>query len=213
MPARNLPLVNGEYYHVYNRGVAKMPIFLTSRDNKRFLDSVIHYLDVDVNLRFSKSSSKTFQKPKKQIVEIISYCFMPNHFHFLLKQNENDGIMNFVRKISNSYAKYFNIKRERKGPLFEGKFKAIRIESNEQLLHLTRYIHLNPLIGHVITDLNSYMWSSYLEYLGKSKLEICSKDVVLDQFKSIKNYQRFVLDHIDYAKKIDEIKHILLEEN
>jgi len=190
-----------------------MPIFLTPRDHTRFLDTLKHYLDVNIDIRFSKSSREDYIKPKEQIVDIVSYCLMPNHFHFLLKQNEDNGIMNFIRKSTNSYAKYFNIKRKRKGPLFEGKFKAVRVESNEQLLHLTRYIHLNPLIGYVTDNLNIYRWSSYPEYLGNSELQICSKDIILDQFKSPKDYEGFVLDHVDYAKELDQIKHELLEEN
>lgn len=213
MPARNEPLVNGEYYHILNRGVAKMPIFVTNRDYQRFIGTFRYYVDGSVDVGYSKSTrEEKDSKPKEQIVEVVSYCLMPNHFHFLLKQNLDDGIRNFIRKTTNSYAKYFNIKRKRKGPIFEGKFKAIRIESNEQLLHLTRYIHLNPLIGYITQDLNSYNWSSYPEYLGNSELQICSKEIILEQFKTSKDYERFVLDDVDYARKLNQIKHELLEE-
>lgn len=213
MPARNVPLVNGEYYHVVNRGVAKMPIFVTNRDYLRFIDTFRYYLGGNIDVGYSKSTrEEKDSKPKEQIVEVISYCLMPNHFHFLIKQNLDDGIRNFIRKTTNSYARYFNIKRKRKGPIFEGKFKAIRVETNEQLLHLTRYIHLNPLVGYITQDLNSYIWSSYLEYLGNSESETCSKKIILDQFKSPRSYEKFVLDHVDYAKRLNLIKHELLEE-
>lgn len=213
MPIRTTPLANGEYYHVINRGVAQVPIFLNARDYQRFAETFIYYMNRRIIIRYSLANKEVRPKPENQIVEVVSYCLMPNHFHFLLKQNDDEGIKDFIRKTTNSYAKYFNIKRKRKGPLFEGTFKAVRVATNEQLLHLSRYIHLNPLIGYVTHDLDSYKWSSYPEYLGNSELQICSKDIILGQFKSSKDYERFVLDHLDYAKRLDQIKHQLLEEN
>lgn len=212
MPARTIPLANGEYYHIINRGVARMPIFLNRRDFKRFIETFTYYINGKVPVRYSLSSKEVVLDPENQIVEIVSYSLMPNHFHFLLRQIEDNGILNFVRKATNSYAKYFNIKRKRKGPLFEGTFKAVRVETNEQLLHLSRYIHLNPLVGYVTHDLNSYKWSSYPEYLGHSELQICSRDIIIDQFQSSKDYEKFVLDQEDYGKKLEAIKHQLLEE-
>ena len=103
------------------------------------------------------------------IVDIGAYCLMPNHFHILLQQLQDNGISTFVRKLLNSYTRYFNTKNERIGPLFQGQFKAVRVESDEQLLHLTRYIHLNPLVGYVVKDLRNFEWSSYLDYI-KNKL-------------------------------------------
>ncbi|MEX2007551.1 MAG: transposase [Candidatus Levyibacteriota bacterium] len=212
MPARTVPLVNQEYYHIVNRGVAKMPIFLTQRDYDRFVETFRYYLKKEVNKRFSIS----FDKDKTtgledQIVDVICYCLMPNHFHFLLKQNDDNGIMNFVRKVSNSYAKYFNIKYKRKGPLFEGKFKAVRVETNEQLLHISRYIHLNPLVSFITRDLNNYKWSSYPEFLEKDNNNVCSKDIITSQFRYLKNYEQFILDQEDYGKRLEEIKHQILD--
>mgnify|MGYP001584158318 CR=1 FL=1 len=214
MPARTEPLVNDHYYHILNRGVARMPIFITDRDRQRFVDTFLYYTNKDISVKFSQSIKETdVAKPGGKIVEIISYCLMPNHFHFLLKQVEDDGIMNFIRKTTNSYAKYFNTKRERKGPIFEGKFKAIIVETDEQLIHLSRYIHVNPIAGFVVKNLNDYKWSSYLEYLGKSGQQVCSKNIILDQFGSRKSYEKFVLDHVDYAKQLAKIKHQMLEEH
>ncbi len=212
MPIRTTPLANGEYYHIINRGVAQIPIFLNARDYQRFIETFTYYMNGKITTRYSLSDNKPKHDPANQIVEVVNYCLMPNHFHFLLKQNEDEGIRNFIRKATNSYAKYFNIKRKRKGPLFEGTFKAVRVATNEQLLHLSRYIHLNPLIGYATKNLNSYKWSSYPEFLGNYELQICSKDIILEQFKSSKDYELFVLDHIDYAKRLDQIKHQLLEE-
>jgi len=155
--------------------------------------------------------STTILNKKNKIVEIVCYCLMPNHFHFLLKQTRDGGITEFVSKVSNSYTKYFNTKNRREGPLLQGEFKSVYVESNEQLLHLSRYIHLNPLVGYLIKDLEDYKWSSYLEYLGVSNTDICSKAIIMDQFKSTSEYRQFVLDREDYGKQLEAIKHQLLD--
>lgn len=149
----------------------------------------------------------------ERIVDILAYCLMPNHFHFLLKQTGDKGVAIFIANFSNAYTKYFNTKAERTGPLLEGVFKAVHIESEEQLIHVSRYIHLNPVASNVIQKegLDSYLWSSYLEYIGKSDNAICEKESVMSFFKSQKKYQEFVMDQADYAKQLDAIKHLALE--
>lgn len=147
----------------------------------------------------------------KKIVDIVCYCLMPNHFHFLLKQLKDGGITEFVSKLSNSYTKYFNTKEKRVGPLFQGEFKSVLVESDERLLHVSRYIHLNPLTSYLVKDLNSYEWSSYLEYINGGK-EICAKEDILSFFKSPSKYKQFVLDQADYGLTLENIKHQVLEE-
>ncbi len=212
MPSRRIPLIDGEYYHIFNRGVAKMQIFNTPRDYSRFIDCVKYYQIEGPKPKFSAFDPDTFTvDPSKKIVEIISYCLMPNHFHFLLKQVRENGISEFISKASNSYTKYINTKTRRVGPLLQGEFKAVHIDSNDQLVHVNRYIHLNPIVGYVAKDLNLYPWSSYIEYIDLSKHGICEKDIVLELFKEKDSYKRFVLDHVDYAKKLDQVKHLLLD--
>ncbi len=211
MPSRAIPFVNNEYYHVFNRGVAKMPIFNSSFDYKHFMNTFLYYHINGPKPRFSFFRNKPIElKNNEKIVEVICYCLMPNHFHFLLRQKEENGITEFISKLSNSYTRYFNVKNKRVGPLFQGEFKSVYVESNEQLLHLSRYIHLNPLIGYVTKDLKTYRWSSYPEYLGLAK-DICSKEEVLGQFKSVKDYEKFVMDQVDYARALDFTKHMLLD--
>ena len=212
MASKKVPLATGEYYHVFNRGVAKMRIFNNFYDYNRFLKCVLYYQIDGQKPRFSIFTPETYElDSSKKIVDIISYCFMPNHFHFMLKQTRDGGISEFISKISNSYTKYFNIKNARVGPILQGDFKAVHIESNEQLLHVTRYIHLNPLIGFVVKDLEIYKWSSYSEYTDLISDGICEKDIILGQFETKVDYKQFVLDHIDYAKRLDYIKHLLLD--
>lgn len=94
---------------------------------------------------------------------------MPNHFHLLLQQIRDGGITEFISKLTNSYTRYFNIRNKRIGPLFQGEFKAVHVETDEQLIHLSRYIHLNPIVSYITKKLESYQWFSYLEYLGRAK--------------------------------------------
>lgn len=211
MASRIFPFVDGEYYHVFNRGVAKMQIFNNFNDYTRFLKTVAYYSIEGPKPRFSTfaPTTTTLNKDKK-IVDVICYCLMPNHFHFLLRQTRRGGITEFVSKLSNSYTKYINVKNKRVGHLLQGNFKAVHVGTNEQLIHLSRYIHLNPVVGYVVKDLNSYRWSSYLEYVNSSGSEICDKKIILDQFQSADEYKQFVLDQI-HGEEIEMIKHQLLE--
>lgn len=137
---------------------------------------------------------------------------MPNHFHLLTKQLTDGGITRFVRIVADSYGKYFNILHDRAGPLFQGKFKSVRIEDNSQLLHVSRYIHLNPLTAHLVESPIDYPWLSYGEYTkSESESEICTKNIILDQFGSKEAYKSFVDDYASYQKEFSKIEHLILE--
>src|SRR3989344_6077012 len=147
MPSRIIPFINNHFYHIYNRGSEKRPIFENQRDYQRFLKTLIYYQIEGPKPRFSKFPSLAITKldENRKLVEILAYCLMPNHFHLLLKQVRDKGITEFLSNLSNSYTKYYNTKYNRVGHLFQSEFKAVIMESNEQLLHVSRYIHLNPL--------------------------------------------------------------------
>ncbi len=211
MPSRSIPFVNDEIYHVFNRGVAKMRIYNNTYDYKRFLRAVLYYQLLGPKPKFSRFMPNSFKLNTTKVIEIICYCFMPNHFHFLLRQVKENGITEFISKLSNSYTKYFNTKNQRVGPIFQGEFKSVHIETNEQLLHVSRYIHLNPIISYVAKDLKNFKWSSYTEYIGNSDSALCSKEIILDQFKSKKDYEDFVLDQLEYARTLESMKHKLLD--
>lgn len=213
MPSRIFPFVNGQFYHIYNRGTEKRRTFENRRDQNRFIQTMRYYQLAGPKPRFSNSFHNPYFKPalNKKIVEVICYCLMPNHFHFLIKQLRDGGITEFISKLTNSYTKYFNIKHKRVGPLFQGEFKAVLVESDEQFMHLSRYIHLNPYVSHIVKDLNLYEWSSYNEYVNNKK-GFCSKEDILAFFKSPKRYTQFILDHADYAEKLELIKHQLIED-
>ena len=211
MPSRIIPFVNNEFYHTYNRGVAKMQIFNNFYDYHRFLKTMLYYSLEGPKPKFSIFAPTSLSlNQSKKIVDIVCYCLMPNHFHFLLQQKKEGGITEFLSKLSNSYTKYFNIKNKRIGPLLQGNFKSVYVETNEQLIHLSRYIHLNPLVGYVTKDLGNYRWSSYLEYVNTNK-NICSKEIILNQFSYSLTYKQFVLNQEDYGKNLEMINHQLVD--
>ena len=225
MPGRKIPLIRGQIYHLLNKGVLLQPIFRGTRDFKRAIELIRYYQNKKPPLRYSQflllSKERRNQilenlvNKKEFLVEIICFCLMPNHFHFLLKQLEEGGISKFIGNFTNSYTRYFNVKYKRTGHLFQGKFKAVRIETDEQLLHLSRYIHLNPYSSYLVKtlrELENYPWSSLPEYLGKTQTSLCSKEIVLGQFRYPKLYQKFVFDQADYQRKLERIKHLALDE-
>jgi putative transposase len=204
MPRRNIPFINGQFYHIYNRGVEKRNIFAEIKDFERLLIALEYYQYQGPKPKLSDYLDPKTPKPKltNKIVEIICYCFMPNHFHIALKQLEDGGIFEFISKVSNSYTKYYNTKYHRVGPLFQGEFKAVFVESDEQLLHLTRYIHLNPLSNFLVNDLSDWHWSSYFEYT-KNQPGICSKEEVLNFFPNPILYEKLIMDQADYAQSLE----------
>lgn len=221
MSDRRAPLVNDEFYHIYNRGAARQPTFLNQRDYEQAVFAFSYYRFVNPPIRLSRFKELSIRQRKElldklqkteKLVEIVSFVFMPNHFHFLLKQVAENGISIFISKFTNSYTKYFNTKRNRTGPMFQGVFKSVHVESDEQVIHLSRYIHINPVTSVVIkdTELLSYPWSSLSDYLrGRSPL--LYMEPVLSHFSSSDDYKNFVLDRIDYAKQLEKIKHLALE--
>jgi len=212
MPRRIIPFVNEYYYHIYNRGVEKRPIFKDGRDYRRFIKTIKYYQFAGPKPKLSKFLNSSIFKVdlNEKIVEIVCFCLMPNHFHFLVRQLKDGGITEFISKLSNSFTKYYNTKHTRIGPLLQGQFKTVLVESDEQLVHLSRYIHLNPIASMLVKDLNYYSWSSYKEYINDTE-GICTKHAVMSLFKSPKDYQQFVLDQVNYAQELELIKHNLID--
>lgn len=141
----------GEYYHVYNRGVDRRRIYLDEKDYNRFL--MLLYLcngtrKVNIELAFRDSTriADVFKIDRgRQIVAIGAWCLMPNHFHLLCKEIEEGGLQMFMQRVCGGYARYFNIKYERSGALFQGRFQAQHVDSDTYLRYLYSYIYLNPI--------------------------------------------------------------------
>ena len=147
---------------------------------------------------------------RNPLVEVICYCLNPNHYHFVLQQISDKGIEKFMHKLGTSYTKYFNKKNSRSGVLFQGKFKAIHIDSNEYLLYVSAYVNRNNFI-HGYTKDDSWKYSSWPEYLGKVNLGICSKEIILGQFRNVSEYKEFVEVDAKYLKGKKEAEKYLLE--
>lgn len=214
MGLRKTILATKETYHIFNHSIAGIPIFKGQREYEMFLEAMKFYLQPNPPTKFSiyRTSKENFPiKLDSTLVKIICFCIMPNHFHFILRQEIDNGIRQFIQRLSNSFAHYFTIKNKKRGHVFEGNFKAIRVETDEQLLHLSRYIHLNPVTAYLANNPQDYPYSSYAVYLGKESSGIVDPSPVLNHFSSTNKYIDFVLSQKDYQRALDKIKHLLLE--
>jgi len=205
--------VTGEMYHVYNKSIAEFVIFNNDTEFLHIKGAVRYYQIENQPIKFSKIDTYVNNAEQKfadkKLVEIICYCFMPTHIHLVLRQLMENGISNFMRYVLSSYSHYFNIKHNRKGPLWESSFKKVLVESDSQLLHLTRYIHLNPVTAYIANNPEDWRWSSYREYISDNKEGFCEYDNVLDTIP--KEYKKFVEDRISYQRELAKIKGLLLD--
>lgn len=214
MPSRKVILANGESYHIFNRSLRQVPIFTNKKEFDLFVLTSHYYLQQSPPIKFSiyrRYKNRYRVDHSKTLVKIIAYCLMPTHFHFILTQLEDEGIKAYIHRLANSYSHYFNKKHDQKGPLFESKFKAVRIETQEQLIHLSRYIHLNPVTNFLIEDPEEYSYSSYKIYLYNHKSDFVDSSDVLTSFKSVGSYKKFVLDQKDYQRELKRIRHLIFE--
>ncbi len=137
---------------------------------------------------------------------------MPNHYHFLLQEIESGGITEFMHKLDTSYTKYFNMNSHRSGRLFEYTFKAKVIESDDLFLHISRYIHLNPVIATLVEKPEEWKWSSYREYVDIESTKLCDCSTIQYFFKDTSSYKEFVTDQIEYAKLLKDITDVKHED-
>ncbi|MFH0804190.1 MAG: transposase [Candidatus Zambryskibacteria bacterium] len=196
-----------EYYHLFGRGVNKEKIFLDDKDRARFIFLITHFQSptriyniswytksfLEKN-SFSTKKDKIDDMLKKRNVELVAFALMPNHFHILI-QNLEDGILSvYMHRVLTAYSKYFNAKYNKKGHVFHGPFGAVHVKNNNQLLHLSAYIHKNPKeIGAWGDTYDKYPWSSYQDYIGLNRWgDLISTDIVLRQFKDQAKYRDFV---------------------
>ena len=221
---RTIEFSEGEYYHVYNRGVDKREIFLDKKDHERF-----------VRLLYLANGSKPYVYREVQnkelniidrgepLVAIGAYCLMPNHFHLLLKEITGGGITSFMEKLGTGYSMYFNKRSKRTGFLFEGNFKAEHVDRDEYLKYLYAYIHLNPVklidpdwkekgisnLSKAKKYLEAYQYSSYLEHCGVSREEeiILSPKEFPDYFEKAHEFDDFIKDWLKYKDEALPVLH------
>lgn len=222
MPPKNSlkTLIENGYYHVYNRGVAKQDIFRSPQDYTVFLRFLKEYL-----LPANHPDLKILQtlNPRRyplnchENVKLLAYCLMPNHFHLLLKNITQKGIEKFMRVLGTNYSMYFNKTYNRVGHLFQGTYKAVLAEKDEQLLYLSKYIHKNPeklsTRSTRETPLHEYSYSSYANYLNKRRQDWLHTDEILpffsEKFPSL-SYRAFIEEQDDSFQNISSL---VLEED
>ncbi|OGG08812.1 hypothetical protein A2154_01080 [Candidatus Gottesmanbacteria bacterium RBG_16_43_7] len=202
---RPAPFFTSGYYHIYNRGVDKRKVFLYHGQYKRFVRTIGLILTSGSATYSPLRNQSLALKAVKPKVSILAYCLMPNHYHILVKQTADNGVTEFMHRLNTSYTKYFNCNSNRTGRLFEYTFKSKLIETDDLLLHVSRYIHLNPLLAGIVKDLELYPWSSYLEYIGLRKDTFCDLSEILEHFR-ITPYASFVNDQVEYASLLKTIE-------
>lgn len=225
---RKEKFINGEIYHVLNRGVDKRHIFLDQEDYFRFIHNIYEFNSDNpaLNIYYRKLyDSRNHKREGNTIVDVLAFVLMPNHYHFLLRQNRDNGIQMFMKKIGCGYANYFNRKNERSGALFQGRFKAILVSNSQHLLHLPFYIHFNPLdicmaewrqreirdYNSAVEFLENYRWSSLLDYIGKKNFpSIINKNFLTELIGSPANFRKASFNLLkDFDTKL--VEDIILE--
>lgn len=212
MSTRKASFVNGEFYHIYNRGNSKQKIFLDTKDYYRFVD-LLYAVNREEKFNFADSLKgiSVYEKPLgSQLVAIGAYCLMPNHFHILITPLVEEGVSKFMQKLSTAYVMYFNQKYKRVGALFEGKFKSQYAGDDRYLKYLFSYIHLNPLKliqkdwkekgiknkKEAFSYLSEYQHSSFFDYI--------KKDRVQNKILNIKPFPNYFFSRKDFVKEIFE---------
>ncbi|MEK7194412.1 MAG: transposase [Patescibacteria group bacterium] len=202
---RNIVISPGEYYHIFNRGVNKLLIFSDDQDYRRFLFLILYFQSGVVfrNIgRLSYLLPDTVQHSvlhtekviEGRTVELVGFCLMPNHFHLIVKEGREGGIASYMQRVLNAYTKYINEKHKKSGHLFQGPYKAVHVGDNQQLLHLSAYIHRNPREMEKNKDFENYRWSSCQDYIGANRFEgLLVPEIVTGQFSLQSEYQEFVL--------------------
>ncbi len=215
MGYRKVALRTGCFYHIFTRSIAGFEIFRYREEYLRMLETFRFYQYVRLGVRFSRRDRPGIQKIASAGLELpyvrfIAYCIMPTHVHFILEQVMDDGISEFMRLTLNSYAKYFNKKSGRKGPLWESRFENRLIETDEYVLHLSRYIHLNPTSAGLVTYPEDWEFSSCREYFGICQGHpLCEFKKVIPLSPGI--YRKFMEDRVGYQRDLQILKAQLID--
>ena len=215
---RKDPLVTNQYYHIYNRGVDKRDIFLNKADLNRFALSVKEFNVVKPigsikDLMFKKQEDSDVQRPNP-LVSIVCYCFNPNHFHFILKQEVDGGISEFFKRLLGGYTKYFNLIHQRSGALFQSRFKSKLIDDDAYFLKIRPYAHLNYLMHDIPKEKIHLILSSEKEYDTDNFIIVAKKEAkeLLDFYNGNANYKKECLNVISLIREERGLTSLLEED-
>lgn len=216
---RNVPIIEGQYYHVYNRGVDKRNIFNDADDLDRFFTSMIAFntikpigsLFIESFRRRNKGNNdfsfRCLAPKKERLVDFLAFCLNPNHFHFIITPLREKGLSEFMKRLGGGYTNYFNEKYNRTGSLFQGTFKSQHIDRDAYLNHLSVYVNLNNRVHKWDNTPMNYTRSSWDEYLGKSEEKICDISLVMDNFETVEAYKNFAHESLkDIIRRKEEDK-------
>ncbi len=207
----------GQIYHIFNKSIANYGIFIKKENGQQFIKRLFYYNDLFILKPFSLHLRKNPYFTCKSLisdvdfskVKFLAYNIMPDHYHLLLKLLRNNILSKYIGDVENSYTKFFNTKYKRRGPLWQSNFKVIRIKNNEQLLHVSRYIHLNPTTKNLVKKPEDWELSSYREFITNPKI---LKEIVVEiSIKSPRAYKEFVENRLNFQKKLRMIKKLILE--
>lgn len=215
MSKRKEELVIDEYYHVFSRGVDKRDIFLDEDDFERFLRTMREFNNKEpigglhMHQFHRDQLIKEFGSPDP-LVHIICYCLNPNHFHMVLEQVAERGIERFIQRIGTGYTKYFNARHRRSGVLFQGRFKAAHITTNEYLAHVSVYVNLNDRVHQLRSPASKSSWKEYIQGMDDShKDAMCKKQIILKQFQSLDEYKRYAEKNLPLIQERKELQKML----
>ena len=219
---RKDPLITGLYYHIYNRGVDKRDIFMDEHDLKRFILSVKEFNTIEPvgsikDLMLRKRENSDVGRPKrnpKPLVSIVCYCFNPNHFHFILKQEVDGGISEFFKRLLGGYTKYFNLIHKRNGALFQGRFKSNLIDDDAYFLKIRPYVNVNYAIHDIPKRKQHLIWASDREY-NSGNFDLVSETEakgILNFYGSKEEFKKECLDVISWIREERGLTSLLEDE-
>lgn len=192
MPYRGDVFAKGQYYHIYNRGAGKGLLFFNPANYEYCLRLVKQYY-------------------QEYGAGVIAYCLMPNHYHFFLRQDGDQPLSRFINVLFNAYVQGLNRQQNRTGTLFEGRFRQVCVDRSEYLAHLCRYIHLNPLKGGLVSRLEDWPYSNYLEWIGQREGSLKDGEFIHNNFSSPESYRLFVIDGQDELRAREHIEKYFLD--
>lgn len=210
--ARKFPI--GEIFHICNKSISNYHIFRREKLLSRFFTTLNYYNNAQLKISLSRALRTDLNlgnillHRKGNIVHIIAYCIMPDHYHLLVEINKSEFFSKYINNVESSYTSYYNKLYNRKGPLWQSRFRAVHMADNSTLLHVHRYIHLNPTTAILVQKPEDWKWSSYCSYINDKTILETNRVVSI---RSPEDYKKFVENQINYQQTIKGIRRALID--